>query len=255
MSEESIRMDCAKFDQILPDLNRPEMRGTALREGALAHAESCHRCARLLAEAESLNQALRSLAAEENGLRAPERVEANLVREFRRGIAAVSRRKIRWQAAIGIAAAILLAVGVSLHHRAARSSGSGSVAQTPSVKSPLSPTTNSADLRTSVAIPPQAFISSAPEERRRAVESAPSSEQSDTEDAFMPLPYADDPAALDDGAVVRVEIPRAALASFGLPVAAMEGDGTVRADLVVSEDGTPQAIRLVSQDEASGSPQ
>jgi hypothetical protein len=35
----------------------------------------------------------------------------------------------------------------------------------------------------------------------------------------------------------------------------MEGDGTVRADLIVSADGTPQAIRLVSQDDANGAAQ
>jgi hypothetical protein len=48
-----------------------------------------------------------------------------------------------------------------------------------------------------------------------------------------------------------VEMPRAALASLGLPVAAMESDTTVRADLIVSADGTPQAIRLVPQGSAS----
>ena len=69
--------------------------------------------------------------------------------------------------------------------------------------------------------------------------------------SFQPLPYADDPSTLEDGAVVRVEMPRAALASFGLPVAAMESDDTVRADLIVSADGTPQAIRLVSQNSTS----
>jgi hypothetical protein len=255
MNEESIPMDCTQFEEILSDLNRPEITGTALRESALAHAESCSRCAKLLAEAESLDQGFRALAAVERDLRAPERVEAIVLQEFRRRRDAVSGRRIGRQATLGIAAAILLVVGVSLHHWVARSSGSESVAQTPAAGSAPSPTKNSAEMRARVAAQPETSISVESEERGQEVESAPLSEQNDSEDAFMPLPYADEPAALDGGAVVRVEMPRAALASFGMPVAAMEGDGTVQADLVVSEDGTPQAIRLVSQDEAGGSPQ
>jgi hypothetical protein len=253
MSEKDIPTNCARFDEILPDLGRPELRGTPLRESALAHADSCSRCAQLLAEVESLDRAFRALAAEESGLRAPERVEANLLQEFRREKAAVSRSGIRWQAAVGIAAAVLLAVGVSVHHWMTRPPATGPATQIPAVGSASPQAQQPAGPSAQVGAQEQPPISAAPEEAGRTVRSAPSTEQSVSEDAFTPLPYADDPTALDDGAVVRVVMPRAALASFGLPVAAMEGDGTVRADLVVSEDGTPQAIRLVSQDEASGS--
>jgi hypothetical protein len=246
-------MDCEQFGEILPDLNRPGTSGMALRESALAHAESCSRCARLLTETESLDRALRALAAVETGLRTPARVEANLLREFRRRKSAVSRRRVRWQAATGIAAAILLALLVSLRHRVAQPSGSGSMAQVPAAGPVFSPPRNSAERSAPAAIQPQALVSAAAEKRGRSVQAAPSNEPSDSEDAtvFIPLPYADDPTSLDDGAVVRVVMPRAVLASFGMPVAAMEGDGTVRADLIVSADGTPQAIRLVSQDDAS----
>jgi len=65
------------------------------------------------------------------------------------------------------------------------------------------------------------------------------------------LPYADDSIALDGGAIVRVELPRATLASFGLPVAEFGDAQRILADLVVSADGTPQAIRLVSQSNSS----
>ena len=65
--------------------------------------------------------------------------------------------------------------------------------------------------------------------------------------AFVPLPYADDPTAVDGGTVVRVILSRPALASLGLPVADMGATDQIPADLVLSEDGSPQAIRLVSQ--------
>jgi hypothetical protein len=45
---------------------------------------------------------------------------------------------------------------------------------------------------------------------------------------------------------VRVTLPRSALPSFGLPITESDGTDRVFADLLVSEDGTPQAIRLVS---------
>ena len=50
---------------------------------------------------------------------------------------------------------------------------------------------------------------------------------------------------------MRVTLPRSALASFGLPITESEGTDRVSADLIVSQDGTPQAIRLVSQENAN----
>lgn len=250
MSEESIHMNCAQFEEILCDLNRPGTRGATLRVAALAHANSCSRCAKLLAEAQSLDRALRTLAAQEAGVQAPARVEASLLREFRTNKAASSRRKVRWQvAAMGIAAAMLLAVGASLYHRIARSSGSGSETQTPAAGPALPITRGSAESSAPVAIQPQAVVAAAPHEHGRLIQSDPSIEQSASEDAdpFIPLPYAADPAAVDEGAVVRVVLSRATLASLGLAEAPETSDDPVSADLLVSEDGTPQAIRLVTQ--------
>jgi len=74
--------------------------------------------------------------------------------------------------------------------------------------------------------------------------------QDDSEVAasFIPLPYADDPQGLEGGAVVRVELSGPALASLGMPVTLAGSSESVPADLLVSNDGTPQAIRLVSQE-------
>ena len=69
--------------------------------------------------------------------------------------------------------------------------------------------------------------------------------------AYMPLPYAYDPSELEGAAVVRVVLPRAALVSYGLPVEGMGVRDQVTADMVISQDGTPQAIRLVAQSNAN----
>ncbi len=60
---------------------------------------------------------------------------------------------------------------------------------------------------------------------------------------FIPLSY--NAASLQDGGqIIRVELPRAALANFGLPVN-MDRNQRVKADLLLGVDGTAHAIRFV----------
>jgi hypothetical protein len=224
-------MDCTQFEEIVHDIERPGTEGFALREGALAHAESCADCARLMTEVESLDTGLRAMAVAVAGWQAPGSVESALIAEFRRQKLASARWSVRRQiAALGTAAAAFLALGFSLHHYLAGKNSS----------------------RSPIAIQVKAPSGTATGQIAAGQDAGNVIDADDSEYAsFVPLPYADDPSALDDGTVVRVEMPRSALASFGLPVAAMESDGPVRADLIVSADGTPQAIRLVSQDGAN----
>lgn len=235
MNEKADLMDCGLFEEIVHDLQRPGTQGFALRDIAFAHAESCSDCARLMNEAESLDSALRTIAGHDAGLQAPPRVEAVLAEEFRRKKSTLSRRK-EWRqiGALATAAAVMLALGFSLHYRRANNSGKAPATNVVA-KTPVSP------VNSNVA------VSASSPQRVQAPENQ--ADDSEYATAFVPLPYSDGPAALDDGAVVRVEMPRAALATFGFPVTAMESSATVRADLIVSADGTPQAIRLVSQED------
>jgi hypothetical protein len=213
-------MDCSQFEEVLHDLDRPGTRGLALREVALAHAESCSRCAQLMTDAESLDFSLQTIALREAHLEAPPRIEAHLLKEFRLHNAAAYRRRMQGRlAALGIAAAILLAFGVSLRH--------GSVFHGKST--PESGANGAAALVSPVEV---------------AENRLPDSPD---ETAFVSLPYAADPATLENGAVVRVVLSRSALASLGLPVADVGVTEQVPADIVLSEDGAPQAIRLVAQ--------
>ena len=226
-------MDCTRFEEIVHDIERPGTEGFAFRDGALAHAESCANCARLMTDLESLDAGLRAISVAAAGQQAPVNLEVRLMAEFRRQKMASLRWSVQHQiAAFSTAAAVLLAVGFSLHHFMGHPGNEApGVAQV--VHAPSSPAAGAAGGGT-------------PQNSANLIDADDSEYAS-----FVPLPYADDPSALDEGTVVRVEMPRAALASFGLPVAAMESDGTVRADLIVSADGTPQAIRLVRQASAS----
>lgn len=240
MNEDAIPFDCEEFENLVTDLDRPGTFGMVSRESALAHAETCSKCAQLLTESESLSFRLRTLAAESAPLAPAPRVEANLLREFRRQKALASQQRVRWQIAVmGVAAALLLAMGFWMYRRAG-----GEKNHAPSIVA-NGPTTAVAS---NTPAAPGASNTAQP-----ATDAADDTSNAEDAAQFTPVPGAYDPALLDDGAVVRVEIPRAALASFGLPVEAMEGDGTVRADLIVSADGTPQAIRLVSQNNGSES--
>jgi hypothetical protein len=223
MSEIEMKpMSCSEFEEIVHDLDRPGTHGVALREEALAHAESCDRCAQLLTETESLDQALRMIATTEGEQEAPACVESALLREFRGAkVGTKSPNFGRHIAALGIAAAVLLAAGASLHRFA------------PGVKE----TASEQDIRAN-------FSASATTSQsgQGAVQSA-----SD----FIALPYADDPDGEEGGTVVRVELSGPALASLGMPVSLAGGSGSIPADLLVSDDGTPQAIRLVSEESTS----
>jgi hypothetical protein len=248
-------MDCSQFREMLADLDRQEVLTAELREQALAHAEGCGECGQLLTETESLDSELRRLADREGDSLAPARMEGHLLRAFREQKAAAAREnKWRYAAVIGVAATVLLAVGFWMYRSL---SGDWRLPSMP-VKAPLVAVRPSSDAncghRTPASTRPPAHAVVAPGTATASANGNAASSEGQLaaadDAAFIPLPDAD-PGTLDDGAVVRVMMPRAALASFGLPVEAMEGDGTVRADLIVSADGTPQAIRLVSQDEGN----
>ncbi|HEX8459024.1 MAG TPA: hypothetical protein VF656_17155 [Pyrinomonadaceae bacterium] len=74
--------------------------------------------------------------------------------------------------------------------------------------------------------------------------SKPGEAESVTE--FIPL-VAGAPEAqpLESGQVVRVKLPRAALASLGLPLNAERSNETVKADVLLGNDGLARAIRFV----------
>ena len=52
-------------------------------------------------------------------------------------------------------------------------------------------------------------------------------------------------SGMEGGQIVRVEVPRSALASFGLPMNAERAGERVKADVVLGYDGVARAIRFV----------
>jgi hypothetical protein len=231
MTQEKNSMNCAQFEEVVHDLERPGTEGFAARDSALEHAEECSRCGELLTRVEALESSLHMLQTQAESWRATQQGEEALMEAFRQEKRRTSQRAMGWQvAALGAAAALLLVLGLSLKYKADH------FHVNPSLKSPS-------------AAPQAATPHPGVQEPVETV--AITSQDSNN---FVPLPYADDPDAVDGGAIVRVELSRSALASLGMPVATTDDandTNTISADLLVSEDGTPQAIRLVSQSDAN----
>jgi hypothetical protein len=126
---------------------------------------------------EALDFAFRNLTQHNAGREAPPRIEAALLREFQASRLAGSRRRVHGQlAALGAAAAILLALGLGVQHRI--TSRPGSAAQQAANVVPA-PTTDAS-----------------------AKGQNPSTSELDEDEyagKFVPVPYADDPAALEGG--------------------------------------------------------
>ena len=240
--EDAMPLSCVQFEEALDDLDRAGMPAMMLRESALIHAETCGRCARLMTDTEALDFSFHEIAAHDGNLEAHPRVEAALLQEFRLQRAEASRKKGHWRiAALATAAAVLLALGfsmrhVSLNHEVRTNAGPGGMTHVAANANSQQGAGSEAADATEVA------------ENFAGENVAADNVTSDAQDAtgFVSLPYATDPGTLEGGTVVRVELTRSALASMGMPVTDAGSLDRIPADIMLSEDGAPQAIRLVS---------
>jgi hypothetical protein len=250
------RMDCAEFHDVLHELDRPGTRGAAEFENAITHAESCGDCGVLLVEEESLDFAVGKVARETARMPGAARVEAALLTEFRKakpGAAVMpARRKMQWQiAALAVAATILLALGTMIYQRNLRQSRVAPVTNvaTNQSHSTVNPTQSVAQNASSKVTTAASAESGSAGSAAKPPAAASDAQGTEYATEYVRLPYADDPAALEGGSVVRVTLARSALESYGLPAEGLGTGDRVTADMLVSEDGTPQAIRLVAQED------
>jgi hypothetical protein len=81
--------------------------------------------------------------------------------------------------------------------------------------------------------------------RPAPTQSAADSRPQEIATEFIPLMQEGQYAQTEEGHLVRVELPRSALASFGIPVSAEAPAGRVKADVLLGEDGTARAIRFI----------
>jgi hypothetical protein len=253
-------MNCREFEEIVNDLVRAKMIDAASRAAGMAHVEVCERCASRLADERALSAGLKSLATSDEGKAAPESVEAALLEAFRanasnplaRRLPVQSRNWPRWALA---AAAVLVAFGFivysAIQNKPQKDNGvitAKTPAPQPSVKPEEQVVKENGE-------PEPHRGSRAPRPRRGDrlrltkpfIRDSMTSYAKDSEYAtdFFPLSYGGDQKPMESGKVIRVQMPRSALITFGMPVNIERADVPVKADLLIGEDGLARAIRFV----------
>lgn len=207
-----------------------------------------------LNDEELLQRELRSLAAEMNHLEAPDSVETKVLEAFRaRKVVPISVKRSNsryWLAAV--AAMLLIAMSVvALRWRSETETPAPAVAGTN--KQNEQPRNAPID-EPAKGIEYQAVDDSPNRIERRPVRRPRVRRPQNTQVAnhvteiatdFIPLRSMNAASFQDGGQIVRMELPRSALANFGLPVNMDRYNEKVKADVIFGVDGLAHAIRFV----------
>jgi hypothetical protein len=224
------KMKCEKFETIGLGLDRegpfPTAAESAEHAAALDHANSCARCAALLDSWQEAQAELRELRLATTAAQTPLRVEMRLRQEFRAAHRTVRTRTTAVVAAWTLAAAAVLVGAVSWRNW--RDSQQHGVAQNPSgVDGSGSNPAHSRDTGTMPTSPSQKTLVAG-----NAAEDF----------TLFPGSLAQE---AENAAIVRVRMQRGALSALGLPVNEERSGEWIQVDLLVGDDGQPQAVRLV----------
>ena len=251
-------MNCQRFENVVGELARGQMMAAEQRGEALAHSETCEKCAARLRDEEMLTRGLESLAAEMETLGAPAAIESKLLEAFRNRhvVTPIASRRSNYRYwAAAIAAMFLIAISVVVFrwnkpaNEPRQAVNHAEPQATPENKAP-----ENKSLEQVAGVEEQEDpLPQRPKQKRvrnsavRRQETPQLANHVNNEIAtdFIPLSYMSAASLQDGGQIVRVQLPRAALANFGLPVNMDRYNERVKADVLFGVDGRAQAIRFV----------
>ena len=236
-------MTCEQFEALGLDAERDASLGAIQRASARAHAASCSRCAALQNSWQAARLELRSLAEETAAAQTPPRVEMRLRQEFRTRHHTMKARRTALIAAWALAAAAVLVGAVSWITWHKSRTENAAAHQLPSPQPPTVSTASKPEGATPSSETP--VRNGEPRRHGEAVKNA-SSEALVADNGwsgFTLLPGVL-PMDTDDGEILRVRMQRGALESFGLPVNEERAGEWIQVDLLVGNDGLPEAVRL-----------
>ena len=236
-------MKCEEFEAIGLDAERDASLSEAARAAAREHAGTCSRCAALLDSWQAVGAELRALAEDTAMAQAPARVEMRLRQEFRTQHVTLKVRRTAAIAAWALAAAAVLAGAVSWHNwrRSQHGEAANHLHSAPAAND-LADSDFAARARANRRDP-----AAVPSGTRQPVLAAADGSETLVADAelsgftFLPGAFAAD---TDEAAILRVRMQRGALGALGLPVNEERAGEWILVDLLVSDDGLPQAVRL-----------
>jgi len=223
-------MKCEEFEAIGLDAERDSSLNEAERTAAREHAASCSHCAALQDSWDAAGLELRAFAEDTAMAQTPARVEMRLRQEFRTRHVSMKMRRTAVIAGWALATAAVLVGAVSWFNW--RKSGTNVAANHPAT--PAIAANSAATNANGAANNAAAQADSASDETLMA-----DNELSD----FTLIPGAL-PADTADAAILRVNMQRGSLGALGLPVNEERAGEWIQVDLLVGNDGLPQAVRL-----------
>jgi hypothetical protein len=242
-------MNCQTFAELASDIARDQIMDAAARAQALAHADVCLSCAVQLRAQQHLTSTLRELGAATDDEAASPVVWERLSADFdsRRVIRLNSNRQRGLYAAGAIAAMLILALGLLQIARYRHSMNvEATIAANFYPAQPPKTVNERAEKEVIVAVKQKPQIVRhrlsplSPSPRGLAL---PAIQPKEIATDFILLTYDGDVGS--EAQLVRMELPRSAMASFGLPVNMDRADQRVKADVLLGADGLARAIRFV----------
>lgn len=278
-------MNCQEFEMVMNDLTDAAALDAVKREAAKSHITNCKSCEIRLVNLQSLHAGLKALAATNNDKEVSPKIETVLLAAFRQQTASRTRAiattadnivsfplRKRHAIFLAAAAAILLAIFAVAASQWSKEQPvkhqESSLVPGPSTTAP----TDSKDVEEKAL----AGNDSKPAEKRIRLDYAKSqtATRSQSESPitdyvvttslseftavtgnsfsraeittdFLPLTFEPLAQPIESGQVIRIEMPRRAMTSFGLPFNLEKADEPVTADVLLAEDGSARAIRFV----------
>jgi hypothetical protein len=204
---------------------------------------------------EKLTRALKALAAEMEPLGAPDAVELKLREAFRKQNVVTPfvprRSSSRYWVAAAIAAMLLIAISVVAYRVNWRTDNERKLAKQEQPQSTPKVVDEPVKEHEQVAVVPEQDSPRAPKPRHvrhssvRRPEGVQLANHAEIATDFIPLSSMTAVNLQDGGQIVRVELPRSALANFGLPVNMDRSNEKVKADVLFGVDGLAHAIRFI----------
>jgi hypothetical protein len=231
-------MTCEEFETIGLDAERDASLNEVERVAAREHARACSRCAALQDSWQAAGAELRAFAEETAMAQAPARVEMRLRQEFRTQHVTLKARRAAVVTAWALAAAVVLAGAVSWINW--RKSGQEETAHhLISPQSAAKPPANNSNVMTNHEGPVQSAAAVRQSDAAEAGTLMADNEMSGF--TFLPGAFAADTG---DAEILRVRMQRGALGALGLPVNEERAGDWIQVELLVGDDGLPEAVRL-----------
>jgi len=220
---------------------------TFLRE----HVENCAQCRSRLANERVLSAGLRAVSSTVASVPPPS-MKAALLKEFRNQQVVVPIRKpvVRWVAMAAVAAGLLIA---ALLLNGGRTAPVVEPVKTPVAvaPAPVAPPVARREPPVAPVVVSEKKIAGVRKAspRRRApvvpAHSVKAEEPTEVATDFFEIPYAEPLRPEERADVFRVQMPRANMAVFGLPVSGGRLDSRITADVLTGEDGVVRAVRFI----------